>query len=195
MSGTEIPRADIVWGSVPTLAFVRDLWISLSLYFVQVVEQLKRSSVCAFSQTSELAISFGSEVVMLSYDTNEKRGEDQLSAGSSLLDSLVVPSSSRPASAAMTHASADSSLAPPSGLSKAEQFYDAATPPPESAAVPACPVPGIPRNATEASTEPTEGQSADVPAPSGLHQALTGPACDLTRPEHQSLSTQSVSQL
>ena len=55
MSGIEIPLADIVLGSVPTFAFVRDLWISLSLYFVQVVEQLKRSSVCAFSQTSELA--------------------------------------------------------------------------------------------------------------------------------------------
>ena len=112
---------------------------------------------------------------MLSYDTNEKRGDEQLSAVSSLQDSLVVPSSSRPASAAMTHASADSSLAPPSGLSKAGQFFDAQSPLRERVAVPACPVPGIPRNATEASTEPTEGQSADVPAPSGFHQALTGP--------------------
>ena len=113
---------------------------------------------------------------MLSYDTNEKRGEDQLSAGSSLQDSLAVPSSSRPAHATMTHESADSVLAPPSGLGTAEQFFDADTTPSESAAVHACPVKGIPRIAAEADTEPIEGQSADVPAPSGSHQALTGPS-------------------
>ena len=60
-------------------------------------------SLC-FQPDFKHAISFGSEVVMLSYDTNEKRGGDQLSAGSSLRDSLVVPSSSRPAPATMNDA-------------------------------------------------------------------------------------------
>ena len=89
----------------------------------------------------------------MSYDSNEKRGGAQISSETSLRDSLVVASSSRPASAAMTHASADSGLAPPSGLSTAEQFFDAHSPLQEGGAVHACPVPGRPRDATDASTD------------------------------------------